>query len=372
MLNHTLSVVHLTSAHNRNDTRIFLKECRSLTKEYSVSMVVADGKGFEHIQGVDIHDVGLLSGRLNRIFKTARKVYEKALALNADLYHLHDPELIPIGLKLKKHGKRVIFDAHEDLPKQILAKPYLNRFSARILAFIIKHYENWACAKFDGVISATPIINQKYLKINRHCIDINNYPILGELGEDKNWNQVQDLVCFIGDISRIRGMSPLIKAFESIQSDTRLALAGSFVEPDLKIEMATSVAWKKVDDLGYLNRLEVKALFSKSFAGVVTFLPVPNHIDSQPNKMFEYMSAGLPVVGSHFPLWRDILEGNNCGICVDPSNSAAIAHAIDELANDKEKARKMGMNGKNAVLTKFNWNIEEKKLQEFYKKVLQS
>jgi len=129
------SITHLTSAHPRYDTRIFLKECCSLAKVYHVSLVVADGLGNEEKDGVGIYDVGIEEGRFGRIFQTTKKVLAKALELDSDLYHLHDPELIPVGLKLKKMGKRVIFDAHEDLPKQVMAKHYLNAFTKTILSF---------------------------------------------------------------------------------------------------------------------------------------------------------------------------------------------------------------------------------------------
>ena len=97
-------ITHLTSAHTRYDTRIFIKMCSSLAKleNYDVSLVVADGLGNEKNNNVNIFDIGVKSGgRLSRMTSTVKKVFEKAKKLNSDIYHLHDPELIPIGLKLK-------------------------------------------------------------------------------------------------------------------------------------------------------------------------------------------------------------------------------------------------------------------------------
>jgi glycosyltransferase involved in cell wall biosynthesis len=97
---------------------------------------------------------------------------------------------------------------------------------------------------------------------------------------------------------------------------------------------------------------------------------MPNHIDAQPNKMFEYMSAGLPLIASDFPLWREIVEGNDCGVCVDPADPAAIAEAIDRLVENPDLARRMGENGQRAVHERYNWAIEEKKLLALYDTVL--
>jgi glycosyltransferase involved in cell wall biosynthesis len=125
-----------------------------------------------------------------------------------------------------------------------------------------------------------------------------------------------------------------------------------------------------VSAIGQVNRAEVRNVLGRSVAGLVTFHALPNHVDAQPNKMFEYMSAGIPVIASNFALWRDIIEGNQCGICVDPMNPEAIAAAIDYLIEHPEDAKKMGENGRKAVLEKYNWLMEEKKLINLYKELL--
>ena len=147
-------IVHLTSVHPRFDTRIYHKMCCSLVaSDYKVSLVVADGKSDELLNGIQIYDVGGSKGRRDRILNAPSRVLDKALELNADLYHLHDPELIPVGLKLRKDGKRVIFDCHEDAPRQMLSKPYLNRPTRWAISHGLRAYEAWACRQLDGTAS---------------------------------------------------------------------------------------------------------------------------------------------------------------------------------------------------------------------------
>lgn len=362
-----LKTAHLTSAHPRYDTRIFIKECRTLAAHgHDVTLVVADGKGDERRDGIDIIDAGRLPGRLKRIFLTTRRVRDKALALDADIYHLHDPELIPVGLSLKRRGKQVIFDSHEDVPRQLLAKPYLGPLSARLLSASFALVERYACARFDGIVAATPFIRDKFVRINPRTVDVNNFPMVGELDSAMPWTGKQAEVCYVGGIGAIRGIRELVRAGSFLRGPARLNLVGSFSEGALEAEVKALPGWQRVNACGFLDRGGVRDILARSIAGIVTFHPLPNHFDAHPTKMFEYMSSGIPVIASDFPLWRDIIEGNRCGICVDPLDPKAIAAAIDHLVAHPDTARSMGENGRKAVLEKYNWDVQARKLTEFY------
>ncbi|MCX5590189.1 glycosyltransferase family 4 protein [Alcaligenes endophyticus] len=361
-------IAHLTSAHPRYDTRIFLKECTSLAQcGYKVSLVVADGEGDEEKGLIAIYDVGASSGRLDRMRNAPTRVLNKAIELNADVYHLHDPELLPIALKLKKLGKKVIFDAHEDVPKQILGKPYLNKLTKWLVSNTFAAYERFICTRLDAVLAATPFIRDKFNAMGVRSVDINNFPLLGELASGEiDWSQKKPQVAYVGGITQIRGILQVVQAMELVKTDARLQLAGQFDEKAIELAAQAEPGWHQLDALGFVGRVQVRNLLQHCVAGLVTFLSSPNHIDAQPNKMFEYMSAGVPVIASNFPLWKEIIEGNQCGLCVDPLDPHAIADAIDYLVTHPSEAEKMGRNGQKAVHERYNWSVEERKLLDFY------
>ena len=360
-------IAHLTSAHPRHDTRIFVKQCRSLAAHgHEVTLVVADDRGDELTDGVRIVDVGRLAGRLNRVLRTTRRVLDAALALDAEVYQLHDPELIPAGLVLKRMGKTVVFDSHEDVPAQLLGKPYLGRLSGQMLSRSFGAYERFACSRFDGIIAATPFIRDKFLRINQRTVDVNNYPLPAEFDAAALWADKRPEVCYVGSIAAIRGIRELVRACDLLRSPARLALAGQFSEPALEVEVAAYPGWQRVDRHGHLDRAGVRAVMTRAVAGLVTLHPVLNYLDALPVKMFEYMAAGIPVIASNIPLWRGIVEGSGCGVCVDPADPAAIAAAIDHLVLHPELAMRMGENGRRAVLDKYNWLAESVKLIAFY------
>ena len=364
-----LRIIHLSSAHPDLDVRIFLKECCSLAKHFpnaEVHLVLAGVS--ERIQeNVTIHTVPARDGgRFKRMWNTVNQVYRKAMELNGDIYHLHDPELLRIARKLKRNGKIVVYDAHEDLPRQIMGKNYLP-FKA-IFSRIIEWFENKVVKQLDLVVTATPFIQERFQKTHPYVVDINNYPLLSEL-EFSSSQLERTHVCYIGGITPIRGITQLVEAMQFTQSS--LQLAGE-LPSDYREKLSQSEGWSKVFACGHVSRTEARMIKQKAFAGIVTFLPYPNHINAQPNKIFEYMASGIPVVGSDFPLWKKIIEERKVGICVNPENPKNIADAIEYLRLNPEVAREMGERGKQLVQDVFNWSVEEKKLVKAYKSLLKS
>ncbi|TDR80180.1 glycosyltransferase family 4 protein [Paludibacterium purpuratum] len=364
-----MRVAHLTSAHPRHDIRIFIKECGTLARAgHDVTLIVADGQGEEIRDGVRIHDVGAKTGgRLRRMTKTVDRVIQAALKLKPDVAHFHDPELMLAALKLKNAGIRVIYDVHEDLPRQLLAKHWIPGLMRPLVSRVFELLENRVASRFDAIVTSTPHIRTRFAAVNARALDVCNFPILSELVRDTAWDSRKNEVCYLGGITRIRGIGPIVDAMPDVPA--RLNLAGIWGESGLREELAAAPGWGKVNDLGVLDRAGVADVLARSKVGLVTLFPTPNYVDALPIKLFEYMAAGLPVVASDFPVWRAIVEDAGCGVLVDPQDPAAIAAALRTLLADNESAAAMGASGQRAVLAKYSWQAEGEKLVGLYQQL---
>jgi glycosyltransferase involved in cell wall biosynthesis len=365
-----MKVCHFTSVHPFMDTRILLKECATLAKAgYEVHLVAPDAPEGESKHGVLLHSAPKAEGgRLARMTQTMWGVFQKAKSLDAEIYHFHDPELLPAGLLLRWSGKKVIYDVHEDVPRDILTKMWIPKFWRSLISKVFEVFENFAARRMSFVITATPFIKARFKTFMLRAEVVNNYPILDELQTPSgNWDQKEKAVTYVGSITEIRGINQMVEA--AGKTEGKLLLGGRFSPPELREQVSKLPAWSQVEELGQLNRTEVAKTFGRAMAGLILLHPAPNHIDAQPNKMFEYMSAGIPLIGSHFPLWKEIIEGNSCGICVDPLDPEDIAQAIQWIFDHPEEAERFGENGRVAVRQKYNWEAESEVLLSVYKEL---
>lgn len=372
----THKVCVLTSVHPPFDIRIFHKECKSLARAgYDVTLVATDTENRE-VDGVHVRGIPESKGRFDRVTRTLWNIYRKALAIPADVYHFHDPELIPVGLLLRAHGKKVIYDVHEDLPRCMPYKPYLPQWVGKSLAGIVEIVENTASGFFSGLVAATPGIASRFCSMNNRTIIVSNYPLMQELTllRDIPWESRGMTVAYVGaSITVSRGANEMIEAMELLPAElnARLEIAGD-TSPELKEQLSKFPGWNRVTDHGVVDRAGVADILSRARIGLVVLHPEPNYVASKPIKMFEYMAAGIPVISSDFPMWSKIVQGCRCGICIDPLDPKQIADAIEFLLTHPAEAEAMGRRGRQAVLDQYNWDIEEAKLLNLYKLLIRT
>lgn len=360
-------VCHVTSVHPPEDVRIFQKECVSLARAgYDVTLV-QQGGDYEK-DGVHILGFGdIAPNRFQRMLMTAWRAYRRALEADADVYHLHDPELLPYGLKLKKKGKKVIFDSHENTLECILQKEWIPAPLRKMVYHWFKAHQEGVCRQLNAVISVTPNIVEYFRSINSRTVQVANFPILPAKMPPLPEQSDRTLV-FAGGISLQWNHHTIIKALEKLP-DCEYLLCGIADTPYLQ-ELQALPAWERVRYLGRVPHGEVAALLAQSTVGMAVVSYSRNsdwkNGTMGNTKIFEEMLAGLPVVCTNFVLWREFVDRYHCGICIDPENPGEIASAVQYLLDHPEEARQMGENGRRAIKEEFNWGVEEKKLLALY------
>ena len=300
-----IKICHLTSVHDRFDARIFQKECRSLLNVgYDVSLVVADAKGDAIVDNIHIFDVGTEENRIKRFLNTIKKVKEKAIELDCDIYHFHDPELIFAGLSLKRLGKKVIFDMHENVPADISEKEYIPVFLRKILSLIYEQIENYSVKRFDGIVSTRQSINDRLIQYNNNIRLVTNFPeIVTEI--EKTGSEIST-ICFAGAIVPNWQHKEIIQAIENIDN-VRYLLAGPADHKYLE-ELKSLKGWEKVDYLGVVPFKDVKEMYKKATIGVAIYIYCKNMDGTTGNlantKLFEFMNWEIPIVCTDYSLWK--------------------------------------------------------------------
>ena len=370
-------VVHMSSVHPLFDVRIFHKECKTLDNEKYDVVLVGTGSAEEQPSsdtedGIKICIVPRSTHRFYRMTFTVIRVLIAAIASRGKVYHFHAPELIPAGIILKLFRNKVIYDAHEDLPLQVLSKDWIPFHFRRSVAMLLKYILKFSTILFDGIVAATPSIAAKFPP--HKTVTVQNFPISTEF-RVRDWHPYRNRppkLVYIGGITAARGSNEMILGIGMLPEvlQVRLVLAGMIEPLELEKQLMRLPGWNCVDFLGWQSRAEVGRLLGTARVGLVLFQPLPNHIEAQPNKLFEYMSAGLPVIASNFPLWKKLIEEIGCGLTVNPMDPNAIADAIHWLIEHPAEAERMGRAGQQAIRTKYNWEIEGGKLLEFYNGLL--
>jgi hypothetical protein len=280
--------------------------------------------------------------------------------------------LIPIALLLRSRGKKVVYDIHEDFPKDLLFKPYLPlpQWSKRFVSHLAEKFEMAACRHFSALVSVTPSIAARVQSVNRHTVIVCNYPLPEELiGVDPPmWQSRKQAAAYVGTITPQRGIAEMVHAMAHLPNAlaATLEIAGDRISE----EVTHLDGWSRVQFHGPLDQASTYRLLRSVRVGLVCEHPIPTFLEAMPVKLFEYMGAGLPVIASDFPLWRKMLRGSDCAIFVDPLNVREIADTIEYLLTHPQEAEAMGRRGKAAVIEQLNWNTQLPKLINLYSELV--
>ncbi len=349
--------------------------CRSAASDgFGVDLIapVPSENPVVHSGDVTIHALRKYRSRLVRSSVGTLRAVRKAIAIRATLYHVHDPELLPLVLTLRVLQRRVIFDFHEEFSAQIRSKPYVRRRWTSLASAAGRCWEFLLCWSATRVVAATPHIRDRLPLRRRQAVTVCNYPTLQEFPSPAStpFDQRSRVAYYVGGVTRTRGCQEMIEASRILTasgSGIKVHIAGPFESRDFERSLRSAAAGSNACFLGRRTRDEVVEDLGAVRVGIVVLRRTPNYINSLPVKMFEYMAAGIPVVASDFPLWKRIVQGANCGLTVDSRDPTKVAQAIAQLVDDPALAARMGERGRRAVEAEYQWDAEWQRLRRFYR-----
>lgn len=363
-------VAHLTTVHSPFDSRIFERQCRSLARAgYAVSLVAPHRDGTSPA-GVDLVELEPPRNRLQR-WRLLPACYRAALFTGARLFHLHDPELLPVGVLLQRRGGQVVADLHENLGLDLLAKDWIPGPLRPSVSWLGTRVERWATSRLAHVVAATPSIAAQFARGDATVVA--NFPEATEFDAALRPYTDRPLrVLYAGELAARRGSLVLPRLAERLRdrSGVEVVAAGRFSSPAERRRARAETGWDRIDDRGVIPFRQVVELIGNSRVGLVLYDASPNHLEAWPRKLFEYMAGAVPVVYSDLPGMRRLLEPLGCGIAVAPDDVASAVAAVEWLLDHPEQAESMGRRGRDAVDRELNWDHEREKLLALYQRLL--
>ncbi len=373
-----VKICMLSSAHSPFDDRIYYREAISLKKGgYDVSIIAPWKQSEVSSHGIRIVGIPKPKRRSERFLSSGIRIFNAALAENADVYHFHDPDLIPWAVLLSRKNRRVIYDVHEYTGESILAKSWLPRYFRGVLSQSVNWIEKVASMRFSGIITVNSSMEALFRAKHLPVITIANYPPSWFIEKCSTARDtIIGRVVYVGALNRERGYETVIDTMKLLNK--RLPSAHCYIIGPIE-RNGVADEYPRLDGLGpvfnikwegNINFYEVPAFLGKAQVCWIPFQSNRRFEYSEPIKLFEYMAAGCPIVASRLNFIANIIEQVGCGILVSPSDVQAHADAIQYLLTHPMEASEMGERGKKAVQEKYNWHSQEQKLLAFYTSVL--
>lgn len=365
-------VCHVTSLHNATDSRVFQRECVSLAKNYEVYLVAPNTED-RVLDGVHIVGVSLpgINSRVKR-WMNLNKLLPVLDRIDAEVYHFHDPELLKLGLKMKKRGKKIVFDSHEDVVNQIKNKGFIPKPFRKLIGSLYAAHEKRCLKQYTAVVSVTGYIVDRLKKINPNTYQITNYPMFEERHfENRPWDRT---ICFAGLLSKFWMLEEIISILPKVNA--KMYMVGLYATEEYLKKLQTLPGWANVEFLGTLPHDKVVEIYNKSSIGIA----IESYENPNANfrtgslgctKIPDYMASGLPILVSNSEVWGGVVRKYNCGIAIEnPKDSNEIAEVISRLLDNLEQAKSLGENALSAFKSEFNWDVQEKILFDMYYKII--
>lgn len=382
-----MKVCMITSLHSPKDDRIFFKEAMSLkTRGFEVSILcVADENGkikdmsgevintnneeeiiCDGIQIICIKKQSVLSQKiLHRLGKGKcwSNFIKKAIEINAEVYHAHEPQTAFIGLKIQKQSAaKLIYDAHE---------PWI--FSRSVKEGLLKIL---CLSKLKNIISANQITQQALLKENPRLNTEVIYNCSPSFFTEHQKESDEVIICHEGALWFNRGLKLIVDALIIIKTITpkfKFRIIGDVFGEEKKFlqnKIAINNLENNIEITGWLSYNDVpKKLADCSIGIIANTNEKRNTLAGPPNKLFNYMTMGLAIVTVDLPATTTIINETTCGIVLQKRDAQLLAKAMQNLLDNTETRKQFQENALRWAKRKFNWQSEAEKLFQFYNRL---
>jgi len=371
-------VCHVCSGHSSDDSRVLHRECRSLAEAgYEVHLIAADTSSKSYKSGnVIIHPLPRCASSIRRMSRRWA-VADIAARISADLYHVHEPELL--GPVLNRVGDTpVIYDVHESYMDLLGHRSWIPKPIRPLTRALWEILEPRLVKKCRAIIAVAEPIAERYSRIHG-CVEIiRNFPDLSreEFNSVPSHDRKQACV-FAGTLGPDRNLTNIVRAIGVLRKRgvaLSLWLAGRWESAEYEHAIWKLAAEEGVADQvhfsGHLLHKDTLALESRASIGLVIYMSFGYIRKTLPIKLFECMAIGLPVIYSNFPLLQSYVGAYGMGMAVDPESPKEIADAMEYMVKSPQIAWQMGQKGRLAFTEKFNWSSERDRLLALYSDIL--
>lgn len=370
-----MKVCHITSVHPPFDNRIFHRECKSLTQAgYSVTVIApANWK-----QGV-VDDIQVITlPKINKRYERPKlwwHIVREIRKIKPQIAHFHDPELLLIAPFLRP--AKLIYDCHEPYAETILLRDWIPRLLRYPLSWLVTVLEPILARSTSAIIVTEESHAIPFQRGRQPVVLVYNYPLL----HDFDLTRCADgkTIIHVGINSEARGCTMIVEAAKLVIQqvpEARFLIVGDFdyasYEEEIRRLIAAYGLERNVFLVGRVPYVEVPRWLARSDIGLIPWQGLDKFPTCViPTKLFEYMSANIPIVASDLPTIRRFMDGLNCGFLVEPGNPEGLAGFIEYLLSHPAKAKHMGENGRRAVEERYHWQLESEKLINLYHQLAQ-
>lgn len=351
--------------HRYDDIRVFRKEAVTLAAAGHEVILYArtpDGEPLVR-DGVQVHPVRYRNrlGRFARQPQLGHRIFRE----HADVYHVHNPDMLPIGFALKLRGGRVVYDTHEDFRTEILLRQWVPAVLRTPAAAAVTALERLAGRWLDAVIVTQPQLLDRIPQ----AVVIGNPPLVdpdcaraAAVRRAARWQLAgadEPLVLgYVGGLSEDRGLLWMVDLVDALQESgpARLLLIGPQVNDDALDRARTMPGWRFVDHAGELPQEEAFEQLADADLGLILFSDVASHRHIDPNKIYEYLALALPFVATAFPGWVERFAGVHVGLFTPTDEPvAALAGRVRRFVSDRASLARASRRAVEFVTTSYSW-----------------